>query len=55
MALVATTSGILPLCLGGQAEGLARHLVQFGDKRLAGVPTHTLNGSLQTVAVVRIG
>lgn len=46
LALVSTTCSILPLGLGRQAEGLARQLVQFGDKRLAVVPTSLFYWSL---------
>ncbi len=46
-AAVAAASGIFPLGLGGQAEVLARQLIQPRDKRLTIVPRDALHGALQ--------
>ena len=43
--LVPTPGGIFPLRLGGKAEGLTRHTVEFFNERLTVIPADTLHGA----------
>ena len=52
LGLVATTSSIFPFGFSRQAEGLARQLVQPGNKRLTVIPRHPLHGTLQVASKI---
>ena len=53
-AQVSATGGKFPFSLGRQAEGLARELVQLGNKCMAVVPVDIFHGTAQ-VFVISVG